>query len=76
MLAALIKLRIGATSQFAKFNPISTDAIRIVSAITANISAKATWMPSRRASIWAYSATLAWVCRNWPTTRGSSRRAT
>ncbi len=40
-------------------------AIRMVSAITANISAKATWMPSRRASIWAYSATLAAVCLNW-----------
>ncbi len=48
ILAALIRLRIGATSQLAKFSPISTDAIRMVSAITANISAKATWMPSRR----------------------------
>ncbi len=62
ILAALIRRRIGATSQLAKFSPISTDAIRMVSAITANISANATWMPSRRDSIWAYSATLAWVC--------------
>jgi hypothetical protein len=41
-LAALIRRRIGATSQLAKFSPIRTDAIRIVSAITANISANAT----------------------------------
>ncbi len=40
ILAALIRFRIGATSQLAKFNPISTEAIRMVSAITANISAK------------------------------------
>ena len=48
----------------------------MVSAITANISANATWMPSRRDSIWAYSATLAWVCLSCATTRGSSSRAT
>ena len=52
-LAAPISRRIGATSQLAKFNPISTEAIRMVSAITANISANATWMPSRRDSTWA-----------------------
>jgi hypothetical protein len=40
----------GATSQFAKFSPISTADISTVSAITVNISAKATWIPSRRAS--------------------------
>src|ERR1700712_5786864 len=42
MLAALISRRIGATSQLAKFSPIRIDAIRIVSAITAKISAKLT----------------------------------
>jgi hypothetical protein len=41
-LAAPISRRIGATSQLAKFSPISTDDIRTVSAITVNISAKAT----------------------------------
>jgi hypothetical protein len=52
-LAAPISRRIGATSQLAKFSPISTDDIRMVSAITVNISANATWMPSRRDSTWA-----------------------
>ncbi|MGY4418956.1 hypothetical protein ACVWY2_001381 [Bradyrhizobium sp. JR6.1] len=75
-LAAPISWRIGDTSPLAKFRPISTEAIRMVSAITANISANATWMPSRRVSSWAYSAALVWVCLSWATTAGSSRRAT
>ena len=50
MLAALIRRRIGATRRLAKLRPISTEAIRMVSAITANISANATWMPSLRDS--------------------------
>ncbi len=41
-LAALIRRRIGATSQLEKFRPISTDDISTVSAITVNISANAT----------------------------------
>ena len=76
MLAALISRRIGATSQLAKFRPIRIEAIRMVRAITANINAKLTWMPSLRDSIAAYSATLAWVSLSWVTTRGSSSRAT
>ncbi len=48
----------------------------MVSAITANISAKFTCMPSRRDSISAYSATLVSVCLSCATTRGSSGRAT
>ncbi len=75
-LAAPISRRIGATSQLAKFKPSSTDDIKTVNAITVNISANATWIPSRRDSSSAYSFTLAWVCCNCATTRGSSNRAT
>ena len=48
MLAAPIRRRIGATSRLAKLSPSSTADSSMVSAITVYISAKATWMPSRR----------------------------
>ena len=53
---AWIRRRIGATSRFAKFRPNQIAESSTISAISANIEAKAIWTPWRRLSIARYSA--------------------
>ena len=73
---AWIRRRIGATSRLAKFSPNQIAESSTISAISANIEAKAIWMPWRRLSIARYSTAAARAIVGNSTASGFTSRAT
>ena len=71
-----MRRRIGATSRLAKFSPNQIAENSTISAISANIEAKAIWMPWRRLSIARYSTAAARAIVGNSTASGFTSRAT